>query len=388
MVERLVSAHVGWNEPSEDGDFMFNFHMKMGRTSWREMVDYKNLSDLNTAFKASNEEFNSIPFPYFGRKEVLFIGNIFQQEEYDKDKIKSIERHRSLMEIWINTIANNIFRVNTETRRLFKLFFFTSYENTNHYDGWLRSCGIFDEISLESIEECDESNQRSNQLLYSILHTTNKHKTKKTPVLNRRNLEKIFKKKDYLRNNIAGSETARSETANNSETNSIHSSNSLFPLLFKSKSYANNDIKEVICDDIIQVLSNQNKTHNLLTTEVIKSNESQNGIQVYTILLSVHYNNKANTTTTTSTAATSSNKSITFRCFQRFNNFKTLYHKLNECNDKATLYHTSTTTATSTTTLKSTPYADFIQLITSPFPNSPIKSYLGLSLNEQELQER
>ena len=67
MVERLVSAHVGWNEPSEDGDFMFNFHMKMGRTSWREMVDYKNLSDLNTAFKASNEEFNSIlSNSYFG----------------------------------------------------------------------------------------------------------------------------------------------------------------------------------------------------------------------------------------------------------------------------------------------------------------------------------
>jgi hypothetical protein len=369
MVDRLVNIQVGWGEPTEDGDFIFNFHIQMGRTSWREMTDYKSLSALNIAFKDSREEFKTIPFPHFGKKESAFIVSVFQETRYDKEKIKAIERHRSLMEIWINTITDNIARVSSETRRLCHILFFTTDEYSARFEAWMRSQGIFDSSSLESIEEGEESSQKSNHLIYSLLNGN--HKSKSAPLtLSRRNLDKTLKKKDYLRGNVAGTETVYSDSK-------TEGARSIFSNMFgqKAKSVmSDEDPKELVGDEAIQALSAHNKIHILLTTEVLRSQESHSGVQVYSVHLRV-------------TGKGSS--PILFRVFQRYNVFKQLWHKLLEINDEITNKSTTTAAAAATSSgNKSLPYANFIKMITSPFPASPVKSYLGLSLNEAELQER
>jgi hypothetical protein len=373
MVDRLVSIQVGWGEPTEDGDFIFNFHIQMGRTSWREMTDYKSLSALNIAFKESREEFKSIPFPHFGKKESAFIVSVFQETKYDKEKIKAIERHRSLMEIWINTITDNISRVSTETRRLCRVLLFTTEENSSRFDGWMRSLGIFDSNSLESIEEGDESAQRSSLLISSLLNGNHKHKS--APLtLSRRNLDKTLKKKDYLRGNVAGTETVCSDSK-------TEGARSVFSNLFahKAKSVmSDEEPKELAGDEAIQALSAHNKIHILLTTEVQRSQEAHSGVQVYSVYLRV-------------TGRGSS--PVVFRVFQRYNVFKQLWHKLLEINDEVTNQNGNTTTtaaaaAASSGNNRAPPYANFIKMIISPFPACPVKSYLGLSLNEAELQER
>lgn len=363
---RLLNIRVGWGEPTEEEDFIFNFHINMGLVCWREMADYKSLCTLNIAFKESSSEYSNIPFPAFGKRESQVIMELMRQTECNVEKIKAIERHRAMMEIWINCIMNNIFLISSDARHICRCLFFSSNENTARFDGWMRANGVH-EANLDSIEEAEES-RMSTHALFSIMGN---NKADNSMVLNRRNLNKTLKKKDYLRSNVAGSETNNSDK--NSETKSVISS------FFKHKARTVMS-EETATEDVIQALSAQNKTSVVMTTEVQRGLEAQSGVIVYSIYLRVQGKTTA---------------PIIHRVFQRYNGFKQLWNKLVEINEEVTSGRGAVAGASGRnnsnggTGLSAKPaYANFIRLIASPFPASPIKSYLGLSLNEAELTER
>jgi len=389
---QLVSVRVGWGEPTDDGDFIFNFHVRMGLVSWREMADYKSLSTLNNAFKQSSDSYADLPFPNIDRKESLFILEVMQEREFNKEKIKAVERHRVLMEIWINYLMQHILSVSSETRRMCKVLLFSSPENASRFNGWMRANSIFEgDSGLDSISEHDEGghNEREQHSLFSL------HPRKKdvTLTLSKENLTRVIKKKDYLRNNVAGSDTARSDThSDSSKTKSRFGG--LFTKKHKAKSVASDEptiVREArerdnTGHDAIAALSALNKTSVLMTTQVQRGEENASGVQVYNLYLRV--SSKANTP-------------VVYRTAQRYKNFKLLHNKLWEINDEITSgasssarrHEESLSTATTgfaapTAASKSAPYKDFMRVINAPFPALPIKSYFRMSLNDKELHNR
>lgn len=387
----LVSVRVGWGEPTEDGDFIFNFHVKMGLVTWREMADYKSLSTLNSAFKASSDAYDDIPFPNIDRKESLFILEVMQGSEFNKDKIKAVERHRVLMEIWINYLMQHILNVSVETRRLCKVLLFSSPENASRFSGWMRANGIFEgDSGLDSISEHEEDGHTTHEHSFHRFSLFSRN-TETSLALNKENLSRAMKKKDYLRNNVAGSDTARSDTHSDSSRSIL---GGLFHKKHKTKSVAS-DEPTIVREarerdhtglDAIAALSALNKTAVLMTTQVQRGEETTSGVQVYNIYLRV--SSKANTP-------------VVYRTSQRYRNFRLLHNKLWEINDEissgashsARRHEESLSTSTSgfappTGASKSAPYKDFMRVINAPFPALPIKSYFRMSLNDKELHSR
>lgn len=355
----------------------------MGLVSWREMADYKSLCTLNIAFKESSSKYNHIPFPALGNKYSQSIMECMRLKVFNLEKINTLERHRAQMETWINCIMNNIFTVSSNVRHICRCLFFSSEQNCARFDSWMRSNGIH-EANLDIIEEGeDESRQTTTQLLFSITGSNNPIPDN-SAVLSRQNLNKALKKKDYLLKNVAGSETNNSD--NGSESRSILSS------FFKHKTnksvMSEDTVREISgtssIEDVIQALSAQNKTSILMTTAVQRGQEAESGVQLYNVYLRIQGK--------TSTP-------IIHRVFQRYNGFKKLCSKLIEIDEEVTSRQNNSNTTDGNPSgrnnstgmqMQSTKpaYAHFMKLVTSPFPTSPIKSYLGLSLNDAELTER
>eukprot|EP01032_Pedospumella_encystans_P026936 gene26936-30454_t len=363
----------------------------MGLVLWREMADYKSLSALNNAFKQSSDTFADIPFPNIDRKESLFILEVMQEKEFNKDKIKAVERHRVLMEIWINYVMQHILNVSSETRRMCKVLLFSSPENSSRFNGWMRANSIFEgDSGLDSIREHEEGGQNERE---HSLFNIRPHKKDVTLTLSKENLTRVIKKKDYLRNNVAGSDTARSDThSDSSKTKSKFGG--LFRKKNKAKSVASDEptiVREArdrdhTGHDAIAALSALKKTSVLMTTQVQRGEENASGVQVYNVYLRV--SSKANTP-------------VVYRTAQRYKNFKLLHNKLWEINDEiasgasssARRHEESLSTAATgfsapTAASKSAPYKDFMRVINAPFPALPIKSYFRMSLNDKELHNR
>jgi hypothetical protein len=364
MVERLVSVRVGWGEPTEDGDFIFNFHIRMGQTGWREIAEHKSLTALDIAFKASSKEFELSQFPLLTKKESTYIHQIMQNTNYDPKGLQKLESLRASVEVWVNTIMVNIARVSRDTRRLCRSLFFATFENTYRFDGWMREMGIY-EGSLGAISETDET--RSSHVIYSLLNG-NSSGTQPDAVLSRRNLDKALKRKDHLRKNVAGTATINSDSRS-------ESTRSIFRGFFnKSKSVVSEEeTKEQLGDETLVTMSAHERIKVVLSSEVQRSAETQSGVQVYTVILRVRGKVAA---------------PVVFRVFQRYSSFKQLSQQLVEINDAISNTAATKSGSAATTGGKAAPYANFIKLIASPFPASPVKSYLGLSLNEQEINER
>lgn len=332
------------------------------------MVDYKSLSALNIAFMASRPEFTSNAFPVFGKKETALIHEAMETETYNLENIRTIEAFRANMEDWINFVTSSISFVNQNVRKLCRSLLFYSGDNSAKFDSWMRALGIF-EAYLDSIEEEDET-QRSSHIISDLLNGHGKEKTNHPLVLSRRNLDKATKKKDYLRKNVAGTATI------NSDSRSHQSARSLFGAFFLSKAKSN--ASEVTDKEIsssaeeaashVAVISAHEKIKVVLSTEVQRSQETaQAGVQIYSVHLRVRGK------------ATSP---VAFRLFQRYSAFKQLWQKLLDINEDVSGKNSASQSD------KPAPYANFIKLIVSPFPVSPVKSYLGMSLSEKELTIR
>eukprot|EP00600_Ochromonadales_sp_CCMP1393_P008993 CAMPEP_0174965524 /NCGR_PEP_ID=MMETSP0004_2-20121128/6480_1 /TAXON_ID=420556 /ORGANISM="Ochromonas sp., Strain CCMP1393" /LENGTH=497 /DNA_ID=CAMNT_0016214363 /DNA_START=227 /DNA_END=1720 /DNA_ORIENTATION=- len=315
----------------------------------------------------------------------------------DCARIRSVEKHRAVMDIWINSVLKNIFHISTHTRLLVKKFLFNQDYPRKILDSNLRANGIVDpELSvLESQPDAIlerkfslDSDRSSVTDRFSLNNgTKGSNNKKKSPSkhlfrmfyhskeedaemrLSRHNLNKSgYRHKDYLRSNVAGTEVSGSKSP---------SKKSISKKLKKwfghaSKSVAS-DIRSQEDAALEAAIAERDKSC-LLTVEVQRGQEVRPGIQVYNIYLRVTGKQYA--------------KPVTYRTFHRYSEFKQLWKELNDINDSYTKVILEGGDTVQQYSFSAAPYANFINLITSPFPASPMKSYLGMTLNDSELSER
>ena len=117
------------------------------------------------------------------------------------------------------------------------------------------------------------------------------------------------------------------------------------------------------CDALSERNNEQQARVTVLTQQQLRGEETAQGVVVYEISIRVVGKKYKNP--------------MVYTVSQRFSLFKKLWTQLHEIDAEL-----------KTQTKPPSPYADFVHLITAPFPSLPMKCYLGLSLNDSELSQR
>lgn len=344
----IIDVKVGWGHTEFDDVIIFNFHLAMDELEWYETIDYTSLSSID-ALVNKTPSFENIPFPIFDRDDYIQLNDIFSSDVYDPEAIKTLERHRVIMEMWTIHILNNISLLDHDARQLCKQFFFRTPEAVLKFLQLFRGTTEKKRVRIQ-LGDGETHDTKKMNLLSVVSHSF--FKRNRRSGLSKQNLERINSKKGGSK---SGAQTASVRSADRK---------SIFDVM-KKMTRSVDDSKEDREDDELQRLSELNKT-TVLKIEVQRGQELKAGVLLYDITLKVVGKKFKNP--------------VVHTTHQRYSKFRLLWKKLIECNEQ---WSNSVEVTNS-----STPYAHFMRLIHSPFPDLTMKSYLMLPLNDTELSER
>lgn len=89
---------------------------------------------MDNTINRETDEFRHIQFLSFGNDDVQKVIKSLVSNDYNIDTIKSLERHRKIIQVWINFVFDNVFKLDDECRQLLKQLFFLSVEKIACYE--------------------------------------------------------------------------------------------------------------------------------------------------------------------------------------------------------------------------------------------------------------
>lgn len=388
----MVQISVGWAFPSSSDELMINAHITYDLMDWTDVVDFKMLQELRRLVNNHTEEFRYVSFPTLGADEIADTVEMLCIPQYDADNVKQLEKMAKTIALWIEKILSNVGRLDEESRRLCKQLFFRSIDKLEKFDLLLaktkvvgdgQTGGKASKDGAESSVGGGGAKKRG-----SVMDTMGRmFMGNRTVRLNEENLERY--------NRTSGdtayepSEAGTIRTGSNPNNNSpkapggrpgLGAARRATMKLFSSRASDNGISEKPSSSSRMSIFGGGGgggemresmtalevaEKSNLLRIEVQRGEEAHNGVVMYDIVLKI-VGKKYKTP-------------MSFQTTHRFSHFRKLYRQLVEIN-QAALQGTDNNGPKR--------ISDFMLLFSVDFPPLPMKSYLGLSLNDSELSER
>lgn len=376
---------VGYSEPFENR-LAFNFHIRVEDHQWTEVVDYYTLGQLDNTINRETDEFRHIQFLSFGNDDVQKVIKSLVSNDYNIDTIKSLERHRKIIQVWINFVFDNVFKLDDECRQLLKQLFFLSVEKIACYERHFFN-------SIAASKDSSSSTSLPKKMSSSIVHRGIFNKKVKFGTTFSRDKNKSFilpeDSSSQKRTSIFGG-TIRD---------------------FMSDVGGNAKLKTEPKPESVTAAPK------ILKVEVQRGHggEGGRGVLTYEINLRVRISSidkdkekdkgKGKHKGKQKQPPQQQEPPVVHTTHQRYSNFKKFMTKLFDLNAKYSArkqgskdYGVDRESNSRDTPLSafdvhvhtqqaSSPYENFLDLITAPFPFG-LKSYLGISLNDTDLSER
>lgn len=371
-----IHVAVGWAFPETDDELFINVHILYDMMDWTDVVDYKLLQDLKKSVNNHTEEFRYVSFPALSAGEIMDTIQMLWETEYNSDNIKQLEKMAKTMAVWIESVLSAVGRLDDESRRICKQLFFRSVAKLEKY-ATLATRSATGERKLSN--ESYDPNHGPQKKRGSVFQTVSRAfgTGKKEGRLNEANLERINGMGNENSSEYEPSEAGTLFKASQSQTSPKAPMNrrasAAIKGMFSSRRSDNgvsngHDIDEpsrasIAAPSALEIAEKST----LLRVEVQRGQETQQSVVTYDIILKVVGKKQKNP--------------MQYTTAQRFSHFKRLNQQLIEINNRVL----SADAGSGIVQKKST---DFMLMFTVNFPALPMKSYLGLSLNDSELSER
>jgi hypothetical protein len=400
--ELSLDIRVGWASPhlTNEESIYFNFHVTIDDSAWHETIEYGALFELKNTMQLYRVPIDLTTFPNLS-DDYEMIANMMKERIFIIENLKMLDKMSKALENWVRDIFLNLPKLDEKSIRIMKQLFFNNKIKMLKFDELVRlTTSEKTETATTKKSTTSGATRRASvagvfntmsNMINSSLHPTT------GPKLNSANLEKLAGKGGSGGTSVAGGGVgARGGGAKSVVSDTHHlrghvagkEKNSLGYFGFggaKSKKGSEDGSNEDASGNptALDIVNNSL----LLTTEVCRGQESQAGLVIYDIILKV--------------TGKKFKTPMIFIAHQRYSMFQKLYIKLCDINKTLSTTNTGQTPVNSaskdsngqgdtggTSANKLSPYADFIHLISAPFPSLPMKCYLGISLNESELSQR
>lgn len=368
----MVQISVGWAYPSDE--LLLNVHITYDLLDWTDIVDYKMLADLKKSVNNYSEEFRYISFPVLGPEEIEDTLQLLSESQYDHDNVKQLEKMAKTIALWIEKLLTSIGKLDEESRRICKQLFFRSLEKLEKYEMLVSKSAVPDSGTVTSKDSIEPSGSSGSKRRGSVMDAMGRmFKGNRTMKLNEDNLERYNRNSgdtDYepsdagtIRNSNQPSPSPKESRMGMAKRATIK----LFSSRASDNGMSDNKRRQSFFGGttVHSALEIAEKS-NLLRIEVQRGQEAHNGVVMYDILLKIVGKKYKNP--------------MIYQTSQRFSHFRKLYHQLVGIN-QLSLQGDGDNHGPRR-------ISDFMLLFNTVFPPLPMKSYLGLSLNDSELSER
>lgn len=350
----LLDIRCGFAEPSGHDDIRFNFHLTLAAekgpaVQWRVVVDLSAVLDLRTNISSYTEEITiDAVFPIINNPQ---IDEYLTTKGLVVEHLREIDRISRLLETWITAVMHSLPYLDRESQAIIKQLFFKDIQRIALYERLFRA------LQGEVHYDTTQANHSGH------------HPMPTAPAVKKTFFSMFSRKKDT--STTLSQRNVSALPGSGIGTTGAGPGTGTKKWFGMTRSQASKSIQ----GDAPSALDVAQKSI-LLKVEVTRGHEIKQGVLVYQIAL------------------IASGKAIKgpamHTMYQRYNNFKKLYLALKLINDQLSPNATSSPNASNASSSSQPPsaYANFIHLLTAPFPVAPMKSMFGLSLNDSELSER
>lgn len=414
----ILDIRVGWGSPhlTNEEAIYFNFHVTLDEFSWHETIEYGALFELKNTMQLYRVPIDQTQFPNLS-EDYEMISAVLSERIFVMENLKMLDRMTKAFESWIKEIFINLGKLDEKSVLIIKQLFFNTKMKLSKYELLLKYTGTSDKSSDSTAKKVASGGRRGSVFtaMTNLLHLP----VHSQPKLNSENLEKLQQRDGRGSGAVSAvpskAKSVVSERPPTGRGGGVPSSRRTSLAYFglggkggtqKTSKASDEDVNSAGGGGAgsgnptaLDIVNNSL----LLNTEVQRGQETQQGLVIYEIILKV--------------TGKKLKAPMLFIAHQRYSSFQKLYMKLNEINKQLSPNLSSNTPATSptksnpnsnnnsrnsrnskdnnTTPVVATgkastasPYADFIHLLSAPFPALPMKCYFGMSLNESELSQR
>eukprot|EP01039_Chlorochromonas_danica_P001124 gene1124-1228_t len=369
----IIEVRCGWAEPLLEIDqnhvddhqnniLRFNFHLNMeNKLHWRVVLSYRDCVELRDNIRSYTEEIViEAPFPSINS---FALHPMLVQSDFLVDNVKALEKVVRLLETWMSAVLLSLPYLDKESQSMCKQFFFRDISRIPLFEKLHRKLQNLDvhqdtTASRPSVASLKVNREKTNPALLSSmtkLFTRKKGDGEERTVRAASGRYSLNADNLALINEKSPSKPEKSKKRFNFSFGFRSTSRSV--VSFRSSSSQDEDTTSNNVKTALEVAQRSV----LLRIEVQRGHEIKQGVLVYQInLIATGKMVKA---------------PIVYIAYQRYNNFKKLFVKLNEINDQVTVAAGS-------------PYANYMHLLKAAFPVAPLKSMFGLSLNDSDLSVR
>jgi hypothetical protein len=360
----MIKISVGWAVPSDE--LLLNVHITYDLLDWTNVVDYSMLADLKKLVDSHSEEFRFLSFPVLGPAEIEDTIRMLSELQYDHDNVKKLEIMTKTIGLWIERLLTNVGKLDEESRKICKQLFFRSSDKLEKFEVLVSKSAVLDSGTGTS-KDTGGGKHRG-----SVMDAMGRmFKGNRAMKLNEENLERYNGNSgdtDYEPSD-AGTIRNSNQPPPSPKEGGMGLAKRATMKLFSGRPsdvFDNKGRQSIVGGATAHSALEIAEKSSLLRIEVHRGQESHNGVVMYDIHLKIVGKKYKNP--------------MMYQTSQRFSHFRKLYHQLVEINQSSLQADGDTHGPRH--------ISDFMLLFNTIFPPLPMKSYLGLSLNDSELSER